>query len=44
MAPGLLAGLLAQMRASAPDVEVTVADAAGDEVLHAVGHADTIRG
>ena len=44
VAPSLLAGLLAQMRASAPDVEVTVADAAGDEVLDAVGHADTDTG
>ena len=32
------------MRASAPDVEVTVADALGGEVLDAVGHADTDAG
>lgn len=44
VAPSLLAQLLAQMRSSAPDVEVTVADAPGDEVLDLVGHSDADAG
>jgi DNA-binding transcriptional LysR family regulator len=44
VAPRLLAKLLAAMRASAPDVEVGVTDAAGADVLDAVGHADADAG